>query len=154
MTERQAAPGPLAAVASALFAVLTPFFMARLALQQAALGGQFLVVYALLLYFKVADGQKQRRTFVLFALLLAAALLTHLYLFVMVAVVYGCAVVNAAIHPDRSWRELGIDVLGTVAAVAATILIAGHLSQSVPLTPSQYYGHYSMNLLSPVLPNL
>lgn len=143
--------GLLAAVASALFAVMTPFFMVRIGMQHAALCGQFLVVYALLLYFKVADGQKQRRTFLLFALLLVAALLTHLYLFIMVAAIYGCAVVNATIHPDRSWRELGIGVVGTVAAVAAIILVAGYMS--VPMIPPGEFGRFSMNLLAPVLPN-
>ncbi len=129
---------------------MTPFFMERLLRPHAALCGQFLVVYALLLYFKVADGQKQRRTFVLFTLLLAVALLIHVYLFAMVAAIYCCAVVNAAIHPGRSWRDLGVGILGTAAAVAATILVAGHVSQSMYLTASLGFGHYSMNLLAPV----
>src|SRR3990172_4363101 len=111
----------IAAVASGLFAVMTPFFMERLLRPHAALCGQFLVVYALLLYFKVADGSKYRSPFGLFTLLLIVALLTHAYFFAMVGAIYGCAILNAVFQPNRSWRDLGTGILGTVAAVAATI---------------------------------
>ena len=140
----------IAAVAGGLFAVMTPFFMERLLRQQAALCGHFLVVYALVLYFKVADSQKTQRHFLLFTLLLVVALLIQVYLFAMVAAIYGCAVLNAVVRPKRSWRELRISILTTVAALAATILLAGHLSQSVHLLSSLGFGHYSMNLLAPV----
>ena len=140
----------IAAVAGGLFAVMTPFFMERLLFQHPALCGHFLVVYALVLYFKVADSQKTQRQFLLFTLLLVVALLIQIYLFAMVASIYVCAVLNAVVQPKRSWRELRISILTTVAALAATILLAGHLSQSAQLPSAEGFGYYSMNLLGPV----
>ena len=141
----------LAAASGALFAVMTPFFLVLPA--HAALSGQFLVVYALLLYFRIADNPEWNpRHFAFFIGMLVAALLVHVYLFVMVALIFGCALANAMFGASRSWRQLAVGTLAAIVAVVVTILVAGHLSESVPWTAASGFGYFSMNVLAPVTP--
>ena len=140
----------LAAIAGAMFAVMTPFFAVLLVIP--SLEAQFLILYAFLLYFKVADGQPPGRPLAWFTLLLVAAVLTELYLFAMVLVVYACTLVNGFFQSNRSRRALGMSLAVTFTAVLATMVVAGYFPSTVPWTGSSGFGHFSMNLLAPITP--
>jgi hypothetical protein len=136
----------LSALAGSTFALLTPFFLFRLGRNHAALCGQFLVLFALLLYFQ--DSRAQRISWTWVGLLLTA-LLTHPYLFAMAAGIYLSSLVNILLGHSWSirgvWRSLGcITVL-----IGLAILVCGYFSQPMLLTDPLGFGHFSMNLLSP-----
>ena len=84
------------------------------------------------------------------AALLTAAVLVHPYLFVYAAVVLSAPVLHALLA-DRggAWRT----GLRYAAACVAPVLLLWVLSGSLGAKASGY-GHYSMNLLSPVVPQL
>lgn len=140
----------VAAVGGALFGVMTPFFATLLVI--ASLSGQFLILYAVVLYLQVADSPNPRRPLLLFSILLVGALLINFYLFAMACVVYGCALANAFFRADRPWRVIGISLLAAFYAVLVTMGVSGYLPRPVPWTGSSGFGHFSMNLLAPFTP--
>ena len=145
------ARSPLAALTGSIFAVSISIFPR---LEHEALSAHFLIVYALVEYFKITDRPGRPREVVPFRVLLAASLLVHLYLFAMVVSLYACTLVSLRLRRDLSARRLlqEMGVTGTVLFVI--ILISGHLSSSIPLGGVEGFGYYSMNALSPLVGGL
>ena len=145
------AHSPLAALAGSIFAVSISIFPR---LEHEGLSAHFLIVYALVEYFKITNRPGRPHEFVVFRVLLAVSLLVHLYLFAMVASLYACTLATLSIR--RDWgirahlREIGI----TGSIVVAIIVISGHLSSSIPFGGVGGFGYYSMNLLSPIVGGL
>lgn len=140
----------MAATVGALFAVMTPFFAVLLVIS--SLSAQFLILYAILLYFRIADSSNPRRPLALFTLLLVVALLINFYLFAMTFVVYGCALTNVVFCRSQPWRGIGINLLTTFAALVVTMGVSGYLPRPIPWAASSGFGYFSMNLLAPVTP--
>jgi len=140
----------LAAVAGALFAMMTPYF--TVLLEIASLEAQFLILYAILLYFRVADTDNPQRALAWFTLLLVAALLINFYFFAMAFTLYCCAAVNMVFRSGAR-RHLGAYVALTIAVLMGAMFVAGYLPRRVPWTGSSGYGHFSMNLLAPFASN-
>ena len=83
---------------------------------------------------------------------LTLAFLTANYLFAMVGIVWLCAVVQRRLNGLATTREaLGTGAL-TVALVTSVIVLSGQLGSASGLPFSSGYGHFSINLLSPVVP--
>src|SRR5262249_8731584 len=74
------------------------------------------------------------------------------YLFAMVGVVWLCAVIQRRLNGLATTREaLGTGALA-VASVTSVMVLSGQLGGASGLPFTRGYGHFSMNLLSPVVP--
>ena len=143
--------GILSSLAGSIFAVTAPFLTFRI-FGHASLCGQFLILYGMLLYFRAADASGDRSYFPRFGTLLTAAWLTHAYLFAMVAVMFACSLVTMRVHSAISFMRLTAGAAGVLTVLALTGLVSGSFSLGIPWMPDSSFGHYSMNVLSPITP--
>ena len=138
-----------ASVAAAVFAVANAFFLYRVV--HSALSGQFLILWALALYFESVRQGRARNSELL--VLLATSLLVNPYFFVMVIALESATIATLLIERRLPWRDLRILIAGA-AAVAVLALVAGyataltHDTQMVAIG----YGRFSWNLVSLILP--
>lgn len=140
----------LAAILAAIFANATPALLWRWG--HIALMAQFLLIGALALYLFSLRRRVCRGLLAAWIAYLVLAYLMDQFLFVMVGIVWLCAVIQRRINRFTTTREaLGIGAL-TVALVTTVITLAGQFGGTSPLPFAPGYGHYSMNLLSPVVP--
>ena len=140
----------LAAAAAALLADPMPSLLFEWG--HAALCAQVLIVAALALY--VAGRHDGRLRPWPWFFLLALALLTHLYLFVMVGGVWAAAFCQAALARDLPRGRLAAQAGLTVAAMLALGLATGILSGDVRSGGTSGFGLFSLNLASPFVPQL
>jgi hypothetical protein len=118
-----------------------------------SLMAQWEVVFALIIYFRSHSGRPTTNLAALALLLAVFALWTHSYLFVMVVGILAAALTQAVVD-----RRLGISRAVSTAALFAIalpglVLISGHLSNKDSLA-AVGFGGYSMNLISPFIPQL
>ena len=114
----------------------------------AALSGQFLILLALGMYFRICAGRRKWFWVVTSALLLLA-LLIHPYLLAMVAALLAAAPLTLLLRADRAW-------LGAACGIAAGLVLTGLAALAlgyVGLMPEGGFGYFSMNLLQPVWPD-
>jgi len=140
---------PAARLAGAAVALALPAWIGRYL--HLALCGQFVLLLAC-----AATGARLRaarlrtRVEIAWAALLAVALLIHVYLFVMVGVLWLVSLVEKLrvdVGSRRAWLAAGG---ATVAGLAALMLVCGYFSlRGQPLAG---FGTYSMNLLQPWWP--
>jgi hypothetical protein len=116
-----------------------------------AIQGQFLLIGALALYLLSLRPEGWRRLRWIWIAYLALAYLTNLYLFVLSGVVWLAAMVQRCIDGIAAPRAALRDGLIAVIAVLAVIAIGGQFAGGGGL-PFGEYGRYSMNLLSPFVP--
>jgi hypothetical protein len=118
-----------------------------------SLMAHFQVILALAFYVACRKGRSPAWCLANSVLLCLLALWTHAYIFAMVTALVVAAIAQVMIN--RQLRvTAGLTVLAVLAAaIAATILVSGHLSNPGP-TGAHGYGYYSLNLLSPVFPQL
>jgi putative flippase GtrA len=118
-----------------------------------ALCGHFLVLFALGLYFRSVRRAAFGRLWGWFALLCGLALLVHAYLFVMVFGVFAAAAVQEALSSRAGLRN-GL-IAGVVIAAECVLLmwISGYF-HGAGANGGGGFGVYSMNLLSPWVPQL
>lgn len=112
------------------------------------------VIWALILYFRVMNRKIGSIGFASSgAALLLLGLWTHSYLFLMISGVLGATLAQAVI----SRRFAAVSIASTVAIFAAVsffgIIVSGHLRGTGTLA-ADGFGAYSMNLLSPIYPQL
>lgn len=126
----------------------SPVLLARLG--HAALCGQFLVLLALALHLDLTR-RCRLAAFLLYVPLLAAALLTHVYLFAMVAALFGASLLDG-LWTDRLAARTAIGLIGVVAVPLAGVLwTCGYLGLGpIPIKP---YGEWAFDLATPVLPS-
>jgi hypothetical protein len=83
---------------------------------------------------------------------LTLASLTNIYLFAMVGTVWLCGVIQRRLNGLVTTRET-LETAGlTVALVTIVMIVSGHFDGANGLPASRGYGDYSMNLLSPIVP--
>lgn len=140
--------GLAAAAAAALLADPMPPLLSEWG--HVALCAQVLVVAALALY--VAGRHDGRIRPWLWSLLLALALLTHLYLFVMVGGIWTAAFCQAALDGAPARRRLAWQAGLTMAGIVALGLLTGIVSRKIGDGGTTGFGVFSMNLASPFLP--
>lgn len=142
-----------AGLASALIGVSMPALLARWG--HLSLMGQWVIPLALAAYVRLHQQARLGfgRAILTVTGLSALALLIHPYLFLMVAAVLFTVPLQAAL--TRRMRALEtLSVIGGAAAALAAILGAmGYFSQA-SLEPARGFGSFSMNLLSPFLPQM
>lgn len=137
------APAPIIA---AIFANTLPALLWRWG--HIALEAHFLLIGALALYLFSLRTPGWRKLATIWISYLVLAYLTDIFLFVMVGIVWLCAVIQRCLNRIATTREaLRAGVL-TVALVMAVITLGG--GSGLPYAPG--YGFFSMNLLSPIVP--
>jgi hypothetical protein len=140
----------LAAVIAAIFANATPALLWQWG--HIALDAQFLLIGALALYLFFLKKPAWHSVATIWIGYLSLAYLTNIYLFVMVGIVWLCAVIQRRLNGLVTTREaLGTGTL-TVALVTTIIVLSGQFGGGTGLPFARGYGYYSMNLLSPVVP--
>jgi hypothetical protein len=140
----------LAAVIAAIFADTMPALQWRWG--HIALMAQFLLIGGLALYLFSLKGRVGRGLSVTWIAYLVVTYLIDQFLFVMVGIVWLCAIIQRRLSRYTTTQEaLGTAAL-TVALVSILVALGGQFSLGSPLPFSRGYGDYSMNLLSPFLP--
>ena len=134
-------------LAVAIIAVSMPTLLFRF--MHSALCAHFLILIALGLYFRMA--RKARMTTVAGAVgLMLAALLTNPYIMYMVLAVLAAAPLSLLIRGDRRWLPVAAGIAVGIGLTGVVALVLGY-SRAVPMSG---FGHYTMNLLSPIYPTL
>jgi hypothetical protein len=137
---------PLPCLAAAVICASMPALLARTG--HAALCGHFLILLAIGLYLRIGRGSPGA-AWLAAPLLLAATLLVHPYLLVMVAAMLAAAPLSLLLRGDRRWPAASAALalgIGVTAALAVALGYAQGQAYSIA------FGHYSMNLASPFYP--
>jgi len=140
----------LATIVGAIFANATPAMLWQWG--HIEYQAQFLVIGALALYLSSLKDRVWRGRTAAWILYLSVVYLSNIYIFAMVGTVWLCTVIQRRRNGFVTTREaFGIGVL-TVALVTAVIILSGQFEAGNGPPFSTGYGLFSMNLLSPVVP--
>jgi hypothetical protein len=139
----------VATIAGAILANAMPALLWRWG--HIALEAQFLLVGALALYLVYLHKRGWRGPAAAWTGYLAVAYLTNIYLFATVGAVWLCAVVQRRLDRLLTTREALATAALTVALLTILIALGGQFGAGGGL-PFAEYGYFSMNLLSPVMP--
>ena len=140
----------LAAAAMATVTGLTmPALLARWG--HMSLMAQFEVPLALIFYLRNRNSRAPLRTFGEACALSLMALWTQAYLFAMVTGIILATIAQALSNCTLEWRDAVAGLFGVAALISAAIALSGYLSPHGDLAANGF-GYYSMNVLSPVVP--
>ena len=140
----------LAAIIAAIFANTMPTLLWRWG--HIASGSHYLLIGALALYLFSLQKPVYRSAAMLWIPYLILTYLTNIYLFAMVGAVWLCSVIQRRLNGLATTPEaLGAGAL-TIAFVMSVIAISGQFGGGTGLPFSGGYGAFSMNLLSPFVP--
>ena len=137
----------LAAGAASILAVSAPALLHRFG--HFPLLAHFLILGAFFLYMRERSARPQWLLFICWSAWLSLALLTNPYMFGMVSAIYAASLV-------RYWRLNGIRSRGIEPVLSCCIVILvmfelGFIGSGASLSGGQF-GYFSMNLLSPFMP--
>lgn len=140
------------AAAATLLALSLPEFLVRV--QLASLLAQFLLTFALALYFHLARGPRRGPALWWFSVLLLSALLIHPYLFAMVFAILAAAVGQRVLDDPRWWRPALAYGVAVAAALVATMYVTGYIGSGAERGSPSEFGtrDTSLDVLAPVLP--
>ena len=141
----------IAAIAGTTFAVATPFLLFRWG--HMSLAAQFLIVFALALYVK-GSRQGDWRISIGWIALISAALLIDAYLFLMVGACWCAALVQRRLTRDMSSFGVLVEATIVFAVTLGLMLVMGILTADLRSAGGESFGIFSMNLASPLLPQL
>nr|MDA8403912.1 DUF6311 domain-containing protein [Desulfobacteraceae bacterium] len=138
-------------ITTTLLVCLAPSLLFRYWLWHLALCGHFLIIFALLLYFRLDKTDSWQRLTFYWLLLLIAALWVHPYFLAMCFPFFIIYVVQRIrFQPDfitiKHMFVLSALVIGGLISV---MLLSGHISTTSIVKPDSGFGNYSMNLLAP-----
>ena len=140
----------LAAVTAAIFANTMPALLWRWG--HIASGSHYLLIGALALYLLSLKKPARRSAAMLWIPYLILTYLTNMYLFAMVGPVWLCSVIQQRLNGLATTRQaLGAGAL-TTALVMSVIALSGQFGSGAGPPFTRGYGFFSMNLLSPVVP--
>jgi Family of unknown function (DUF6311) len=140
----------LATAVAAIFANSMPALLWRWG--HIDLEAHFLLTGALALYLFSVQKRSWSGLAVAWMVYLTLTFLTANYLFAMVGIVWLCALIQRRLNGFAATREVLRTGALTVALVTSVIVLSGQLSGGNGLPFSWGYGHFSMNLLSPIVP--
>ena len=143
------ARGACAAAAAAAIGVSMPALLARWG--HLSLMAQALLPLAFLFYVRLHRAARPRVVLGRAAALCLGALLVHPYLFLMVSGIVAAGVAQAG--TDRRLRGAAWVLVALAALLGGAVAAMGYLSGDGPVTDTGF-GDYSMNLVSPFLPQL
>jgi hypothetical protein len=140
----------LAAIIGAIFANTMPALLWQWG--HIALEAHFLLIGALALYLFSLRKNSSSSLAGAWITYLAVAYLTSIYLFAMVGTVWLCAIIQRRLNRLATTQEaLGTGVL-TLAVVMSVIALGGQFGLGGGLPLFDFSGKFSMNLLSPFVP--
>jgi hypothetical protein len=139
----------LATLAGATLSVALPFHLVEWG--HIPLCGQSLILLALALYGLSLRPKPPPRLGVWWFALLALALLTNIYLFVMVGAIWAASVGQRILNGIGS-LHLAIEAIATIALIVAIAVITGILGPNQGSIGSYGFGEFSLNLGSPIIP--
>jgi hypothetical protein len=87
-------------------------------------------------------------------LVLPFVLLTNVYLFAMSAACWAASLAQRLLDRTISPGRAGVEFAGVAGVILAVLAVTGILSSDLAQAGSGGYGYWSMNLLSPVLPQM
>jgi Family of unknown function (DUF6311) len=116
-----------------------------------SLMAQFEVPLALIFYLRNRNSDSAPRMFAQAGGLSLLALWTHTYIFVMVMDVVLATIAQAVTNRSLEWRNAFAVLFGVAALLGVVIALSGYLSTRGDLA-AEGFGYYSMNMLSPVIP--
>lgn len=139
----------IAIVAAVLIALSAPILLRRFG--HGALCAHFLILLMLAGYFRLVRLPASAPAWTLVVVAPAASLLVTSYLGVMLAAIGVAAALEA--RRRRLLGSSGAAAVGFAIPLAAvvTLYVAGMIGTNAPAPQGSGYGHFSMNLLSPVL---
>jgi hypothetical protein len=140
----------LAAIISAIFANAMPALLWRWG--HIGLEAHFLVIGALALYLFSLKKPAWRSLAILWVAYLLLAYLTNFYLFAMVGIVWLCTVNQRCLNGRTTTRETLRTGALTLAFVVSVMILSGQFGGRSGPPFSTGYGFFSLNLLSPVVP--
>ena len=146
-------------VTACILALAMPTFLFRF--QHVSLNGHFLLLLAIALYFVIvrSDSTKPSRPLpeIGFVCLFLAAILVQPYLAAMVGALLVAALVQAAIGGHMTIKRTGLMGLALVLVSVFVMALTGHMfSGYIPSEGAGFggFGTFSMNLASPLVPQL
>ncbi|MBV8096927.1 MAG: hypothetical protein JO110_27530 [Acetobacteraceae bacterium] len=140
----------LAAVIAAIFTNAMPALLWRWG--HIALEAQFLLIGALALYLFSLKKPAWRGLALAWIGYIILAYLINLHLFAVAGIVWLCALMQRRLNRLATSREVLATVAFTIASLLILMILCGQFSRGSGLPFSRGYGFFSMNLLSPVVP--
>ena len=142
----------LAAITGTAIAEATPWLLLRWG--HIASFAQFWVIFALALYLLTLRHPRDWRINAAWLCLLPIVLLNNMYLFAMVGACWMAALVQRRLdHSATAWW-LFVELSAMIGVTAAVALATGILSPDLGSAGSEDFGVYSMNLASPLVPQM
>ncbi len=141
----------LAALVGGLLFLLMPAFIFRFG--HFPLVCHWLLIVALLIHVKISRGEL-RPYLIGGAVFTVLVVFINPYLLVMVAAIYAAALCDAVLNGKMRLPSAALALISTAAAVIACALLSGFISLDKASPAIDGFGRFSMNLLSPVWPQL
>jgi hypothetical protein len=138
---------PLPLLAGCLLILALPVFLQRV--DHPVLQAHWLLLLALGLALGTARGSEPRRSLGWLAVLTVLLLFVNAYLYAMAAVLLAGATAEALRRGALGWRAAAAWTAAWLALSGALLWLLGYLAGAAD---GWGYGYYSMNLLSPILP--
>jgi hypothetical protein len=117
-----------------------------------SLMAQFEITLALIFYLRNRHSNRPWALFARAAGLTLLALWTHTYLFAMVGVIVLATIAQAAFNRALRWPSTAAILVGLAIVSGGVIVLSGHLHSRGDLGTGGSSDFFTMNLLSPVLP--
>ena len=140
----------LASITAALIGVSMPALLARWG--HTTLMAQGLIPLALLAYMRVAGGMRVGAGYLVMLGLCVVALLTNPYLFFMVGAIAVAGLAQAGLNRHVPWGLTVVSLMGLGTGLGLAMVATGHLGGGG--LGDQGFGTYSMNLFSPIVPQM
>jgi hypothetical protein len=142
----------LAALSGGVLVESTPYLWWRAG--HFALLSHYLIIFGLALYLFTVRGPARWRLQLGWGAFLVLALLTNIYLFVMVAGLWAAALAQTWLDGRIGVVCASICVGAVVIGVLGVMLLTGQYSRDLAAAGTDHFGMFSMNLLSPIVPQM
>lgn len=119
-----------------------------------ALCAHFLPILAIALYLQTQRYPNDLHIMAGWLVLLTVTALTHMYLFVMVGGCWSAAIVQKGLNRRESVRGLTMEALATIGLLLCIMTVTGILNPDLQSGGTRDFGIYSLNLGSPLVPQL
>ena len=139
-------------VTATILALSLPAFLVRVEL--ATLSAQFLLTFALALYFHLVRGERLRAAMWCAAVLAFVSLAVHPYLFVMVFAILAAAVAQRVLNQPQWWRPALAYSAAVTVVVVVMLYATGYIGSGLEGGSPSGYGDAmnALDVLAPVLP--
>ncbi|MGO4388326.1 DUF6311 domain-containing protein [Microvirga sp. 2YAF29] len=148
---RQIGLSPIVALAAAALILLTPAFIGRIA--HIGLVAHFLILATILFYLRSVSIADKSEMY-LGAAAVGSFVLVNPYLLAMSATIFIAGIFEAAARSRIRWHEAAGVIASMATVVSALALALGIIGQGGSLPSAGGFGYYSMNLLSPITPQM